>query len=202
MRSRPPDTSNRRAGIPRERGRPARILSRCVPPSFPCAAAAGRISHQGVGPQLAKYLSSVHCNAFGEIHHGTDCAGRTRACLKIELQERLLPAAYAARLFRQSYPWAYAHGYLLPPLRGSTRIPGLAPGDSLLEPFARFRSQRFYGDSEQVLIHMDAQEFFRKRLAGNSEHPQIRTRSLPEPASRAATALSIPVTFTLVHCSP
>ena len=33
-------------------------------------------------------------------------------------------AAYAARLLRDEIPWAYAHGYLLPPLCGSTRSPG------------------------------------------------------------------------------
>ena len=47
-----------------------------------------------------------------------------------------------------------------------------------------------YGGSKQVLINMDAQDFFRKRLACNPEHPQIRTRSLPEPASRAAASRS------------
>ena len=41
------------------------------------------------------------------------------ACLRTNSRENAT-AAYAARGRELSFPWAYAHGYLLPPLRGST----------------------------------------------------------------------------------
>ncbi len=37
-------------------------------------------------------------------------------------------AAFAARRGATPVPWAYAHGYLLPPLRGSMGRPGVRPG--------------------------------------------------------------------------
>ena len=40
----------------------------------------------------------------------------------------------------------------------------------------------------RFLIHIDAQDFFRRRLACVPGHPQIRTRSLPESASPAAAS--------------
>ena len=46
---------------------------------------------------------------------------------------RLTPSATCCRCLRgstltPSFPWAHAHGYVLAPLRGSTRTPGMAPG--------------------------------------------------------------------------
>ena len=38
------------------------------------------------------------------------------------------------------------------------------------------------------MIHIDAQDFFRRRMACIPGHPQIRTRSLPESASPAAAS--------------
>jgi len=42
------------------------------------------------------------------------------------MSRRIAAAAFAAQQLCPSFPWASAHGYLLPPLCGSVRIPAAA----------------------------------------------------------------------------
>ncbi len=71
------------------------------------------------------------------------------------------------------------------------RTAGRGPDLPETTPAAGWREAGSKSSMGRFLIHIDAQDaqdFFRRRLACVPGHPQIRTRSLPESASRAAAS--------------
>ena len=65
---------------------------------------------------------------------------------------------------------------------------GQGPHVSETNRYAGWRAIGSKSSMGSWFIYMDAQEFFRRRLARSSGHPQIRTRSSPESAFRAAAS--------------
>ena len=82
------------------------------------------------------------------------------------------------------------------PLEGESARPGRSPQSSRW-------GQTPPGDLQKItnIDAQDAQDFFRKRLACNPEHPQARTGSPPEPASGAATSRPVYPVHPVHRCS-